>query len=59
MLWMSSWMMTVLPTPAPPKMAVLPPLVNGAIRSMTLMPVSNTSACVDWSTNEGAGRWIG
>ena len=59
MLWMSSWMMTVLPTPAPPKMPVLPPLVKGAIRSMTLMPVSNTSAFVDCSTSAGARRWMG
>ena len=36
-------MMTVLPTPAPPKTPTLPPLANGAMRSMTLMPVSNTS----------------
>jgi hypothetical protein len=26
---------------------------------MTLMPVSRTSTEVDWSTNSGAGRWIG
>jgi hypothetical protein len=33
-------MTTVLPTPAPPKMPILPPLANGQTRSMTLMPVS-------------------
>jgi hypothetical protein len=30
-----------------------------ASRSTTLMPVSKTSTEVDWSTNSGAGRWIG
>ena len=59
MLRISSWMMTVLPTPAPPKTPILPPLVNGAIRSMTLMPVSKTSAAVVCSSKAGAGRWIG
>ena len=38
---MSSWMITVLPTPAPPNRPVLPPLMKGSIRSMALMPVSN------------------
>jgi hypothetical protein len=31
----------------------------GASRSMTLMPVSNISTLTDWSTNLGAGRWMG
>ena len=31
-------MMTVLPTPAPPKMPILPPFLNGQIRSMTFRP---------------------
>ena len=35
----NSMMSTVLPTPAPPNMAALPPLTSGASRSMTLMPV--------------------
>ena len=48
-------MMTVLPTPAPPKTPILPPLRNGAIRSMTLMPVSKTSASVACSSKDGAG----
>ena len=55
----SSWMMTVLPTPAPPKMPILPPLRKGQIRSMTLRPVSNTSTSVVCSSNAGASRWIG
>src|SRR6266850_2597029 len=38
-------MTTVFPTPAPPNNPILPPFTNGAIRSMTLIPVSNT--CVD------------
>ena len=33
------WISTVLPTPAPPKRPILPPLRKGWIRSMTLMPV--------------------
>ena len=56
---MSSWMMTVLPTPAPPKRPILPPRRYGSSRSMTLIPVSNISSAVDWSTKVGAGRWIG
>src|SRR5947209_7735564 len=58
-LWISSWMMTVLPTPAPPNRPILPPLTNGAIRSTTLMPVSNTSVLGSRSTNFGASRWMG
>src|ERR1035441_4277977 len=58
-LLMSSWMMTVLPTPAPPNRPILPPLRKGWIRSMTLMPVSNISSLVDCSSNAGAWRWIG
>jgi hypothetical protein len=46
MLRISSVMMTVLPTPAPPKTPVLPPWVKGAMRSITLMPVSKTSTVV-------------
>src|SRR3954451_20257037 len=56
---MNSWMMTVLPTPAPPNTPTLPPLANGAMRSMTFRPVSNTSVAVVWSSNAGAARWIG
>ena len=59
MLLMSSRMTTVLPTPAPPKAPALPPLMNGQMRSMTLMPVSRIWALVSWSTSAGAGRWIG
>src|SRR5258706_16244524 len=56
---MSSWMTTVLPVPAPPNTADLPPLRNGQIRSTTFMPVSKISAVVDWSVNSGGARWIG
>ena len=42
-LLISSWMTTVLPTPAPPKRPIFPPFTNGAIRSTTLMPVSKIS----------------
>ena len=52
-------MMTVLPTPAPPKMPTLPPFLNGQIRSMILRPVSKTSTSVDCSSNGGASRWMG
>jgi hypothetical protein len=55
----SSVMTTVLPTPAPPKIPVLPPLVKGAIRSMTLMPVSKICTPVVCSEKSGARRWIG
>src|ERR1043166_7350918 len=51
-------MLTVLPTPAPPKRPTLPPLANGQTRSMTLMPVSNSSVDGDNSSNVGASRWI-
>src|SRR6185295_11442313 len=52
-------MMTVLPTPAPPKMPTLPPFLNGQIRSMILRPVSKTSTSVVWSSKDGGSRWIG
>ena len=54
-LLISSWMMTVLPTPAPPNSPILPPFKNGWIRSMTFTPVSNISSEVDCSSNVGAG----
>ena len=43
MLWISSWIRTVLPVPAPPKRPILPPFTYGAIRSTTLRPVSKIS----------------
>ena len=52
-------MMTVLPTPAPPKMPTLPPFLNGQMRSMTFSPVSKTSTSVVCWSNAGAARWIG
>src|SRR3712207_6199900 len=55
---MSSWISTVLPTPAPPKRPILPPLAYGASRSTTLMPVTRISASVDCSTKGGAGWWM-
>ena len=58
-LWISSWISTVLPSPAPPKRPILPPFTYGAIRSMTLMPVSKISAVGDRSRNAGGSRWIG
>ncbi len=59
MLLISSSMFTVLPTPAPPNRPTLPPLANGQIRSITLMPVSSSSTDGDSSSNFGAGWWIG
>src|ERR671911_554175 len=56
MLWISSMITTVLPTPAPPKRPILPPLRYGSSRSMTLMPVSNISSLVDWSSSDGAAQ---
>ena len=41
---------------APPKRPVLPPFVNGSTRSITLMPVSNSSVLVDKSSSAGASR---
>ena len=56
----SSWMMTVLPTPAPPKMPTLPPFLNGQMRSMILRPVSKTStSVVCWSNGGGRGGSAG
>src|SRR2546425_4643152 len=59
MFGMSSMITWVFPTRPPPKIAALPPLRKGQMRSMTLMPVSRISADVDWSTNDGGSRWIG
>jgi hypothetical protein len=58
MLLMSSIIVTVLPTPAPPKRPILPPFANGQIKSITLMPVSSSSVDGDSSSNVGALRWI-
>src|SRR3954468_577008 len=58
MLLINSSMLTVLPTPAPPKRPILPPLANGQIRSTTLMPVSSSSTDGDSSSNLGAAAWI-
>ena len=55
MLWISSWISTVLPTPAPPKRPILPPRTYGAIRSMTLMPVSKIST---FGVSSAEGRRI-
>ena len=59
MLLISSWMRTVLPTPAPPNKPIFPPLAYGQRRSMTLMPVSRMSLETFCSEKDGAGRWIG
>ena len=58
-LLISSWMMTVFPTPAPPNKPIFPPFKYGSIRSITLIPVSNISRFVFWSTSAGAGLWMG
>src|SRR5262245_31625720 len=55
----SSWISTVLPTPAPPKRPIFPPFANGQSRSTTLRPVSNTSEIGSWCSKGGAARWIG
>ena len=51
MLLISSIIVTVLPTPAPPNRPTLPPLRTGHIRSITLMPVSSSSCDGDSSSN--------
>ncbi len=51
-------MRTVLPTPAPPNRPILPPLTYGVSRSMTLMPVQNTSVFDSSWSNVGAGAWM-
>lgn len=56
---MSSMITTVFPTPAPPNAPTLPPLRNGQMRSMGLMPVSKISARVLCSKSDGALRCIG
>ena len=58
MLLISSIIVTVLPTPAPPNSPTLPPLANGQMRSMTLMPVSSSSVDGESSSKTGAVRWI-
>ena len=55
----SSMISTVLPTPAPPNIAALPPFTSGASRSITLMPVWNSSTEVPSRSMPGAGAWIG
>ena len=54
----SSWISTVLPTPAPPNRPILPPFWYGVSRSITLMPVSKISTSDDWSAKLGGVRWI-
>ena len=54
-LWISSIISTVLPTPAPPNKPILPPLENGSIRSITLIPVYKISCEIERSAKEGAG----
>jgi|GEM_PF-728993 len=50
---------TVLPTPAPPNIAALPPLASGARRSITLIPVSKMLRLPSCSLKAGGLRWIG
>src|SRR5579862_1433271 len=59
MLRISSWMRTVLPTPAPPKRPTFEPFGIGQSRSTTLMPVWNTRGVGSCSASEGGARWIG
>lgn len=55
----NSLTITVFPTPAPPKTAIFPPFVNGAIKSITLIPVSRICGFVSCSISAGACLWIG
>lgn len=59
MLLISSWINTVLPTPAPPNKPILPPLMYGANKSTTLIPVSKISTSVESSSNLGASDELG
>jgi len=52
-------MITVFPTQAHPNKPTFPHFNIGAIKSTTLIPVSNTSAFVVNSLNFGASLWIG
>ena len=58
MAWINSMTSTVLPTPAPPNSAALPPWESGARRSITLMPVSNIAAFETSSSSAGGGLWM-
>ncbi len=55
---MSSITSTVLPTPAPPNIAALPPRASGSIRSITLMPVSK-AVTAPLPDRRGGVPWIG
>ncbi len=59
MAWISSITSTVLPTPAPPNIAALPPWASGTSRSITLMPVSNTAPVPVCTASGGGWRWMG
>ena len=50
---------TVLPTPAPPNIAPLPPCASGVSRSITLMPVEKSFVVPLWLASAGGLRWIG
>ena len=58
MFRISSWIITVFPTPAPPKSPTLPPLRNGQIRSITLIPVSSISLPVVCEVSGGESLCI-
>ena len=59
MLLISSIIRTVFPTPAPPNRPIFPPLIYGAKRSITLIPVSKISVSVSCSSKLGASLCIG
>ena len=52
-------MLTVFPTPAPPKRPTFPPLAKGQTRSITLIPVSRISLESESSMYSGGFLWIG
>ena len=58
MALISSITSTVLPTPAPPNIAALPPWARGASKSITLMPVSNRVVAEVSSFRAGGGWWM-
>ena len=58
-MFISSWIRTVLPTPAPPNRPILPPFKYGANKSTTFIPVSSISAVPPISLYAGACLCIG
>eukprot|EP00957_Ditylum_brightwellii_P010307 779500-Ditylum_brightwellii.AAC.1 len=59
MLLMSSMIITVYPTPAPPKRPIIPPLAYGTSKSTTLIPVTRISWVFPCLVRVGADLYRG